>query len=84
MHPERALSLALSSGPEGKPYLLAMAATPDRTMPSRGGARRWQDERADMRVLVIEDEVSLAEVVRRGLTREGFVVEVMHDGRDGL
>jgi two-component system OmpR family response regulator len=37
-----------------------------------------------MRVLVIEDEVSLAEVVRRGLTREGFVVEVMHDGRDGL
>ena len=37
-----------------------------------------------MRVLVVEDEVSLAEVVRRGLTREGFVVDVMHDGQDGL
>ncbi|GAB3060362.1 response regulator transcription factor [Intrasporangium mesophilum] len=37
-----------------------------------------------MRVLVVEDEVSLAEVLRRGLTREGFVVDVMHDGEDGL
>lgn len=37
-----------------------------------------------MRVLVVEDEVSLAEVVRRGLNREGFVVDVMHDGPDGL
>jgi two-component system OmpR family response regulator len=37
-----------------------------------------------MRVLVVEDETSLAEVVRRGLTREGFVVDVMHDGKDGL
>ena len=37
-----------------------------------------------MRVLVVEDEVSLAEVVRRGLTREGFVVDVEHDGEDGL
>jgi two-component system OmpR family response regulator len=37
-----------------------------------------------VRVLVVEDEASLAEVVRRGLTREGFVVDVMHDGQDGL
>jgi len=37
-----------------------------------------------VRVLVVEDETSLAEVVRRGLTREGFVVDVMHDGQDGL
>ncbi len=37
-----------------------------------------------MRVLVVEDEVSLADVLRRGLTREGFVVDVMHDGEDGL
>jgi two-component system OmpR family response regulator len=37
-----------------------------------------------MRVLVVEDETSLAEVVRRGLTREGFVVDVMYDGQDGL
>ncbi len=37
-----------------------------------------------MRLLLVEDEKSLAEVVRRGLTREGFVVDVMHDGQDGL
>ncbi|MFD6160609.1 response regulator transcription factor [Nocardia sp. NPDC060256] len=37
-----------------------------------------------MRVLVIDDEVRLAETVRRGLTAEGFVVEVAHDGFDGL
>src|SRR3954451_2573696 len=37
-----------------------------------------------VRVLVVEDEVSLAEVLRRGLTREGFVVDVMNEGQDGL
>ena len=37
-----------------------------------------------MRVLVVEDETSLAEVVRRGLTQDGFVVDVMHNGEDGL
>ena len=37
-----------------------------------------------MRVLVVEDEASLADVIRRGLSREGFVVDVMYDGQDGL
>ena len=37
-----------------------------------------------MRVLVVEDEVHLANVVARGLTAEGFTVEVTHDGNDGL
>ncbi|MEO5744184.1 MAG: response regulator transcription factor [Terracoccus sp.] len=37
-----------------------------------------------MRVLVVEDERNLAETVRRGLTEEGFVVEVVHDGVEGL
>jgi DNA-binding response OmpR family regulator len=37
-----------------------------------------------VRVLVIEDEVHLGEVVRRGLTAEGFDVELTHDGLDGL
>jgi DNA-binding response OmpR family regulator len=37
-----------------------------------------------MRVLVVEDEESLAEVVRRGLASDGFVVDVMHNGEDGL
>ncbi|QDW29649.1 response regulator transcription factor [Arthrobacter sp. KBS0702] len=37
-----------------------------------------------MRVLMVEDEVALAETVRRGLSNEGFVVDVTHDGVSGL
>jgi len=37
-----------------------------------------------MRVLVVEDEVRLAEAVRRGLAAEGFNVDVVHDGAEGL
>ena len=37
-----------------------------------------------MRVLVVEDEVRLAETVRRGLIAEGFNVEVVSNGEDGL
>ncbi|GEP39649.1 DNA-binding response regulator [Nocardioides psychrotolerans] len=37
-----------------------------------------------MRVLLVEDEVRLAETIRRGLVAEGFVVDVAHDGMTGL
>ncbi len=37
-----------------------------------------------MKLLVIEDEVKLAEYLRKGLTEEGFVVDVAHNGVDGL
>ncbi|MGV9348725.1 response regulator transcription factor [Streptomyces spiralis] len=37
-----------------------------------------------MRVLVVEDEARLAALLREGLTREGFAVDVAHDGREGL
>ena len=37
-----------------------------------------------MRVLVVEDEVRLAQALRRGLQAEGFSVDLAHDGRDGL
>jgi DNA-binding response OmpR family regulator len=36
-----------------------------------------------MRVLLVEDEKPLAETIRRGLTNEGFVVDVAHDGITG-
>ena len=35
-------------------------------------------------MLVVEDERRLATAVRRGLAAEGFVVDVAHDGVDGL
>ena len=37
-----------------------------------------------MKILVIEDEIKLAEYLRKGLTEEGFVVDVAHNGIDGL
>ncbi len=37
-----------------------------------------------MRVLVVDDEVRLAETLRRGLCVEGFLVDVAHDGNEGF
>jgi two-component system OmpR family response regulator len=37
-----------------------------------------------MRVLVVDDEVRLAESIARGLRAEGFATDVVHDGRDAL
>jgi two-component system, OmpR family, response regulator len=37
-----------------------------------------------VRLLVVEDEVRLARALHRGLTAEGFVVDVVHDGPSGL
>jgi DNA-binding response OmpR family regulator len=37
-----------------------------------------------MRVLVVEDERSLAGAVNRGLSADGFSVDVVHNGEDGL
>src|SRR4051794_27884301 len=37
-----------------------------------------------MRVLVVEDEPKMAELLRRGLQRAGLIVDVTHDGADGV
>ncbi|MFF0817880.1 response regulator transcription factor [Rhodococcus sp. NPDC003318] len=37
-----------------------------------------------MRVLVVDDDRNVAETVRRMLVAEGWVVDVVHDGRTGL
>ena len=37
-----------------------------------------------MRVLIVDDERPLAETIRRGLTDEGFLVEMVHNGEDAL
>jgi two-component system, OmpR family, response regulator len=37
-----------------------------------------------VRVLLVEDEVGLADAIARGLGAEGFEVEAVHDGREGL
>lgn len=37
-----------------------------------------------MRLLVIEDEVRLADFLKKGLAEAGYVVDVAHDGIDGL
>jgi two-component system, OmpR family, response regulator len=48
------------------------------------GARDPQREHnGGMRVLVVEDEVALADAIARGLKAESFDVDVVHDGREG-
>src|SRR6266567_9007535 len=37
-----------------------------------------------MRLLVVEDEEKLAQLVKRALIAERFSVDIAHDGRDGL
>jgi DNA-binding response OmpR family regulator len=37
-----------------------------------------------MRVLIVEDERQMAEVLRRGLEEEGYAVEIAADGDEGL
>ncbi|MEL4180474.1 heavy metal response regulator transcription factor [Roseateles sp. PN1] len=37
-----------------------------------------------MKLLVIEDELKLAEYLRKGLSEEGYVVDLAHNGIDGL
>ncbi len=46
--------------------------------------RRTREGRYAVRLLVVEDEVRLAAALRRGLTAEGFAVDVVHDGPGGL
>jgi two-component system OmpR family response regulator len=54
------------------------------------GGSRWWPSATDaskgrlVRVLVVEDERGLAETVRRGLSSDGFVVDVVHDGQDAV
>jgi DNA-binding response OmpR family regulator len=36
-----------------------------------------------MRLLVVEDDVRLCDVLRRGLSEQGHVVDVAHDGQEG-
>jgi DNA-binding response OmpR family regulator len=59
-------------------------------VPSNDRVKRQADDltRADtvdsMRLLVVEDEVDLADAVARGLRREGYAVDVAHDGGEAL
>ncbi|MFJ1971777.1 response regulator transcription factor [Streptomyces sp. NPDC087903] len=46
--------------------------------PAQGAARR------PFRLLIVEDERRLALSLAGGLTAEGYAVDVVHDGRDGL
>jgi DNA-binding response OmpR family regulator len=45
---------------------------------------RSPESEATVRVLVVEDERTLAEGLRKGLEAEGFATDVVHDGAEGL
>jgi two-component system OmpR family response regulator len=38
----------------------------------------------DMRLLIVEDELRLASALQRGLSAEGFTIDLAHNGPDGL
>lgn len=48
----------------------------------RGGAGKWHHVGL-MRLLVIEDEVKLAQYLHKGLSENGHVVDLAHDGIEG-
>jgi len=52
-------------------------------LPSRPGSAGPANLRPVMRVLVVEDEVKLAALIRAGLEAEGFDVETCHEGDRG-
>lgn len=37
-----------------------------------------------MRILLVEDEKSLAEILKKGLEEEGYAVDLAYDGEEGL
>jgi two-component system OmpR family response regulator len=64
------------------PLLVAVAlATRPRTGPD---GERDEGGRARVRVLVVEDDPALAEVLGQGLREEGYAVDLSADGEDGL
>jgi len=46
--------------------------------------RQTHRNNTGMKLLVIEDEIKLAEYLRKGLSEEGYVVDLAHTGIDGL
>jgi DNA-binding response OmpR family regulator len=59
----------------------AVLRTPAR---AQAAPRRPQCDAAGVRVLVVDDERGLVDALRRGLTAEGFAVDVAYDGAEGL
>lgn len=37
-----------------------------------------------MRILVVEDEKAIADMLQKGLTREGYIVDIAYDGKKGF
>jgi DNA-binding response OmpR family regulator len=44
----------------------------------------WRGQSAEMRILVVEDEIKVARFIERGLKEERFAVDVALDGDEGL
>ncbi len=40
-------------------------------------------EEAGVRILIVDDDVRLCSIIERGLTEEGYAVDVAHDGEEG-
>lgn len=38
---------------------------------------------SEMKILVLEDDVTIAQALKSGLTQESFAVDIVHDGKEG-
>ena len=73
-----------SPGYRGDPYYGTnrgdSVTSPEPLSAGSGEARQAKD----VRILVVEDEVRLAQALQRGLRAEGFAVDLAYDGEEGL
>jgi len=58
--------------------------TGNQAPPKAGVKSARSDTVPAMRILVVDDEIDLAEAVARGLRRDGYAVDVVHDGTAAL
>src|SRR3954451_11095165 len=83
-------SLTRWSGGEGTATRAAVASVAAAKLPPVGAASSWSNRGTAggrltrVRVLVVEDEQRLADVLARGLGEAGHEVSVRHSGPDGL
>jgi heavy metal response regulator len=54
------------------------------TFKVESATRPEKEEKSAMRILVVEDEKALANIIKKGLVEEGYAVDVAYNGEDGL
>jgi heavy metal response regulator len=54
------------------------------TFKNESATREKKEAKKTMRILVVEDEKALADIIKKGFEEEGYAVDVAYNGEDGL